>query len=64
MVGFWTLVYILSFSSSQKALSLCKGRQNRAADDTEQPDQRGADRPASFIHLPLWGDFGQLDLIT
>lgn len=63
-VGFWTLVYILSVYRSQKALSLCKGRQNRAA---EQHDQRVAERAgihASFICLTLWGDFGQLDLIT
>lgn len=59
MVGFWTQACILRFYSSQKALSLCKGRQNRVADDTDQPDQRGTDGSASFLHLPLWGDLGQ-----
>ena len=55
-VVFWTLLYILSVYSSQKALSLCKGRQNRAADDAEQHDQsvaEGAGSHASFIHLTL-----------
>ena len=66
-VGFWTLVYILSVYSSQKALSLCKVRQNRATDDAEQHNERVAERAeshASFTHLTIWGGSGQSDLIT